>query len=562
MSDNAPPPVPDARVRLWHSLRVRLIAGAATIALVAVFAALLAAYGAGATAQLIERSLAAQHRIDLLGQVSARVSDFAVVTVETAPETVPEEARRARRVSAADRVAAAFAQIDAALARSVAAAERDGETQQMRRATQSLVLARMRAQFERLLREIERAGQTGQLRVHLDGFATQFSPLLNEALSEERRERDNAANAVSDLRRWLILLALGAGLAAAALTVLFYTTLVRPVIAQIGEIRRAAEQIGDGDFDVALPVRSQSELGWVFGEIDRMAARLSARRDEVDADTARLTETIDERTQELSSANDRLSQIDAERRRLFADIGHELRTPLTVILAEAELCQSESATPEEIEAALKTIRARAGGLNRRIDDLLRVARSETGQIDIGSEPFRVDLAAGAAIEDMVRQARRRKVSFVERLEPVVVVGDRDWCRQIISGLIENALKKVSGGTRIEVCCRGETGHAVVEVTDEGPGVPEDELDTVFERFTRGTREASGTGFGVGLSLARWVLEQQGGTIRMISPVPEAPGGGAPAQRGARIVMTLPAEDTAAPGRGLAGIADSKDRVWQ
>ncbi|MEO1493015.1 MAG: ATP-binding protein [Pseudomonadota bacterium] len=553
MSDSRPNSA-RIRVRPWHSLRYRLIAGAAIIALVAVFAALLAAYGAGATAQLIERSLAAQQRIDLLGQVSARVSDYAVVSVETAPVSVPEDAREARRQSAAERVEAAFAQVDTALAASVAAAQEDGEAEQMRRATQSLVLARMRAQFEALLREIRRTGQDGPLRVHLDGFATQFSPLLNEAISEERRERDNAAGKVAALREWLIRVALGAAVAAAALTVLFYVFLVRPMIAQIAEIRRAAEQIGAGDFDVTLPARSHSEFGWVFGEIDRMATRLRARRDEVDADTARLTEIIDARTAELSSANDRLSQIDAERRRLFADIGHELRTPLTVILAETELGQKGAMSAAEIDSAMATIRARAGGLNRRIDDLLRVARSETGQIDLDSVPFRADHAAASAIDDMMRQAKRRKIEIIARLDPVTAIGDPDWCRQIVSGLIENAVKKTPAGKRIEVACWRDGPNVRLSVTDEGPGVPDDEIETVFERFTRGTRETSGTGFGVGLSLARWIVEQQGGAIRLMSPAPEAPGGSPATARGARVVMTLPGGDTRAETTAVTGTA--------
>ncbi|MEO0995398.1 MAG: ATP-binding protein [Pseudomonadota bacterium] len=534
------------RVPTHASLRLRLIVGAAVIALVAVFTAALAVQGTVTIARQIERAASAQQRIDLLSGLSARISDYAVIAVETAAPEVPVEARRARLGSQAERVEDAFAAIDIALGAAVAEVAKDGEAEQMRRATRSLVLARMRAQFQALTRSVDATDGPVSLRAYLDGFATQFSPLLNEAVNEEQRDRDAAHQSVSELRERMVLLALAAAASAAVLTVLFYVVLVRPLMRRLASVREAAAGIGEGDFGIALEAGGQSEIDWLMQEINRTAARLRERQDSVTRDRAALNETIAERTARLEEANARLARIDGERRRFFADIGHELRTPLTVILAESELGLSDEVNAEDATEALSVIRARAKRLNRRIDDLLRVARSETGQIELDAAPFDLASAAEEALSDMAPLAKRRGVTLVPTLAPTPATGDADWTRQVISGLIENAIKKSQAGGVIEVSARTVAKRAQLCVTDEGEGLPPADAERVFDRFARGTREASGSGFGVGLALARWVLQRQAGDIELESPAPRPPRGGGSGRPGAQVRLHLPAVGSPSP----------------
>ncbi|MEO0624634.1 MAG: HAMP domain-containing sensor histidine kinase [Pseudomonadota bacterium] len=534
------------RVPTHASLRLRLIVGAAVIALVAVFTAALAVQGTVTIARQIERAASAQQRIDLLSGLSARISDYAVIAVETAAPEVPVEARRARLGSQAERVEDAFAAIDIALGAAVAEVAKDGEAEQMRRATRSLVLARMRAQFQALTRSVDATDGPVSLRAYLDGFATQFSPLLNEAVNEEQRDRDAAHQSVSELRERMVLLALAAAASAAVLTVLFYFVLVRPLMRRLASVREAAAGIGEGDFGIALEAGGQSEIDWLMQEINRTAARLRERQDSVTRDRAALNETIAERTARLEEANARLARIDGERRRFFADIGHELRTPLTVILAESELGLSDEVNAEDATEALSVIRARAKRLNRRIDDLLRVARSETGQIELDAAPFDLASAAEEALSDMAPLAKRRGVTLVPTLAPTPATGDADWTRQVISGLIENAIKKSQAGGVIEVSAGTVAKRAQLCVTDEGEGLPPADAERVFDRFARGTREASGSGFGVGLALARWVLQRQAGGIELESPAPRPPRGGGSGRPGAQVRLHLPAVGSPSP----------------
>lgn len=542
-SANAFDVLSDGDLRPGTSLRTRLIVGAAAIAAVAVFAAALAAWGTVTTSKLIEQSAAAQARIDLLSGLSARVNDYAVVAVETTVPSVPADARTARLGTQADRVADAFAKIDAALAQAVAASEHDGEAAQMRRATRSLVVARMGAQFDALARSVSGAQDVGALRVHLDGFATQFSPLINEIISEEQRDRDFARVEVAALRDQMIWAALGAGLVAAILLVLFYVTLVRPLISQLAHIRDAAAGIGEGNFSPRLPAARSLELNLVTRELGRTAKSLREREFQVETDRAGLNQTIAERTTELEQANLRLSRIDGDRRRFFADIGHELRTPLTVILAEAELGLRGPIEPGEASESLSVIHARARRLNRRIDDLLRVARSETGQIQLGLDPFDLAVAGSEAVADLQPLARRRGIRLEASLAHARAIGDADWCRQVICGLIENALKHSQAGCSVDVSTAIEGELAIVRVTDDGPGLSPEEIDTVFTRFAQGSREASGSGFGVGLALARWVAEQQSGKVSISSPAEYAPEGASAKGPGITVRFALPVAGT-------------------
>jgi len=223
-------------------------------------------------------------------------------------------------------------------------------------------------------------------------------------------------------------------------------------------------------------------------------------------------------------------------------VGHELRTPLTVILAETELTAGGAeAGPEEMRAALGVIRARARRLNRRIEDLLRVARSESGQLELEARPFDLAAAAREAVEDAAPLARRAKV----RLAPPppcaaapAALGDPDWTRQVIAGVLENAIRHSAAGDTIEVALAAEAGRIEARITDEGDGVRAADQGRIFERHARGA--SRGLGFGVGLALARWVMEAQGGRVALESPAPRPAGAPAGRGPGARVTLTLPA----------------------
>lgn len=515
------------------SLRARLLSGAGLIAAIALGAAGLGAWAASAMQERVDAAAAAQARLETLGTLSARINDYALVAVEAAGE--PEDARRARLTSRADVVQDTFAKAGEGLAQAVDAAREMPEIEQMARASRSLGLARLEAQFEALHRRLTDPAfrdAADALRSELDSFATRFSPLLDRQITEERQAREAAYAAVRDLSATMTRWATALGAAAMLALALFQTALVRPLIRRLSRFTAAARQIGAGKAGVRLPTVQHDELGLAAGHLNRMAARLDQRSRRVADDRRRLEQVIEERTAELRAANHRLERIDRSRRRFFADIGHELRTPLTVIRAEAELGTREDAPrPETVRHSFGTILARARRLNRRVDDLLRVARSESGEIALDERPFDLTAAAREAVEDCQDLAARRRIAL--KLDPhngPQVRGDADWTRQVISGVIDNAIRHSPDEGRVLVT----VGPGSVQVADEGPGVAERDRERIFRRFERGERH--GEGFGIGLALARWVMKQQGGGIGCESP---ARAFDAPRGPGACFRLTLP-----------------------
>jgi len=265
-----------------------------------------------------------------------------------------------------------------------------------------------------------------------------------------------------------------------------------------------------------------------------MATALAARRDAVRGEWARLNDTIAERTEALRSANARLEEIDAARRRFFADISHELRTPLTVILMEAQIGRQGGAGATE---AFATIEARAARLNRRIDDLLRVARSDSGQLVLDPVTTPLDDIATQVVEEVQAEVATEGLTLDVAEMPVeTVLCDPNWVRQVVVGLIRNAIRHAGDGGRLRLAPETGADGAGFSITDNGPGIAPDDHARVFERFAQVGR-MPGQGFGIGLALAKWVIEAQGGQISLQSPVPrESALGDAP---GTKISVRMP-----------------------
>ncbi|MDT8345881.1 MAG: hypothetical protein RQ752_15755, partial [Thermohalobaculum sp.] len=248
------------------SVRLRLLLGTGLIAILAAIAALLSAYGAAQSARLIDIAAHAETRIELIGALSGRVGDYAIVAVQQAgaPGLGPQE-RAARLTARAEAVRAAFARVDAALARAVEDARGLDPDEQSARATRSLGLARMRALFDALDAAI--AGEPADpdpLRAELDGFATRFSPLLNQAIEDERRARAAAFAAVERLRERLIWAAAAVIAIAAGAVTVFHLAITRPLGARLGMAAGAAAAIGRGSFATRLRARGRDEIGLLF----------------------------------------------------------------------------------------------------------------------------------------------------------------------------------------------------------------------------------------------------------------------------------------------------------
>lgn len=487
------------------SLRMRLWLGAGVLAGLAIAAALIAVTALSRTQVHAHEAMAAQTRIEAYGTFSIRVNEWMLGWLS------------AGRDPGAAPVLAALDRLDQLLAEDVAAAGSQGEAD--RRARQAIGPARLRGFFLQLDRALKAdppgtPGGDAAIAFH----ASQAPAAAAMQVEQETLRRDRALQSMQALRRPLLGTALAIALAAPLVLATLYFLTLRPLFSRLRHATRAAEAMAGG---LPLPpgAGGHDELGLMFARLRQMAARVERRR-------ARLESIVAERTSELSQANRRLERIDSSRRRFFADVGHELRTPLTVILGEAELgaASRDAAT----RASFETIRNRALRLFRRIEDLLRIARSESGQLELARRPVALGEAIAAAQADLAPLLRRAGIRVETSLpDGLTGAGDPEWLRQVFAGLFENAAKYAGEGAHVAITGGTRDGRLWVEFADDGPGLPAGADQRVFDRFGQGQPQAA-PGFGVGLALARWVMEASGGSLAAL-----------PSERGLRLGLELP-----------------------
>lgn len=209
-------------------------------------------------------------------------------------------------------------------------------------------------------------------------------------------------------------------------------------------------------------------------------------------------------------------------REFAADASHELRTPLTVIRSSVEhITRHPERTVGEQREALDDIEAEVEHLTVLVDDLLLLARSDSGAVALDRMPLDLADTALDAASALGRAATDRGVHVEVDPEPAMLEGDPARLRQLVMILVDNAIRHSPRDGRVSVTVRSSGTTASVEVDDEGPGVREEDMTHVFDRFWRAPGAPSG-GTGLGLAIAKWIVDRHGGRIG----VANRPEGGA------------------------------------
>jgi two-component system, OmpR family, sensor kinase len=297
------------------------------------------------------------------------------------------------------------------------------------------------------------------------------------------------------LRQLLLILAIATPLIVVLSSVGGYW-LAERATRPVQTITRTAQEISTTDLHRRLNLSQRDEIGELATTFDRMLDRLEGA---------------------------------FERQRQFtADASHELRTPLSIVKTEAERVLQRPHTSQDYIQALSVISQENQRMTRLVGDLLILARADQGQAVLTRE--RVDLSEIVvdAAEDLSQQAAQNDIEIrLSGLDELVVWGDRLYLTQLCLNLLENAIKYSAGvGKQVEVKLDRESDHARMQIIDEGPGIEAEHLPHLFERFyrvdqsrthTRATENASHpSGSGLGLSIARWIVEEHGGSIQVRS----------------------------------------------
>lgn len=213
----------------------------------------------------------------------------------------------------------------------------------------------------------------------------------------------------------------------------------------------------------------------------------------------------------------RLENLFLTQRRFIEDVGHELRTPLTVIKGNIDLMRRMDCMDID---SMDSIESEVLRLTRMVGDLLLLAQEESGKISLDRRIVELDTLLLEVLHQMRILARDRLHLRLGDIDQVLVCGDYDRLKQVVVNLVGNAIKYTPEGGEVIVGLSKVDGRARLIVSDNGPGIPAEDMPHIFERFYRGeksrTRTRDGKGFGLGLSIAYWIVRNHMGTIEVDS----------------------------------------------
>ncbi len=211
-----------------------------------------------------------------------------------------------------------------------------------------------------------------------------------------------------------------------------------------------------------------------------------------------------------------LRRLETMRRDFVANVSHELRTPVSIIRATAEtLDEGAIDDPKHARRFLDALIRNSERLGRLISDLLDISRIEAGEYALETSPVDLQTAAARAIESVASHADERDITLELDLDDeLCLVADANALDQVLLNLVGNAVKYTRGGGRVVIRARSADDQVVVEVEDDGPGIPAQQRDRIFERFYRvdfgRSREVGGT--GLGLSIVKHLVTSMDGQV--------------------------------------------------
>lgn len=213
---------------------------------------------------------------------------------------------------------------------------------------------------------------------------------------------------------------------------------------------------------------------------------------------------------------ERLEGLFTSQQRFLADVSHELRTPLTVVKGNVDLMRRMKRFDEE---SLTSIDQEAGRLTRLVGGLLLLAQAESGKLPLNFQPVELDLLITEVFQEMRIIAGDKVHVHLNEIDQMLVNGDRDRMKQVLINLVANAIQYTPQNGDVFLSLAKVGNQARIVCRDTGPGIPAEDLPHIFERFYRAEKSRTrgkSTGFGLGLSITKWIVEHHSGRIEVNS----------------------------------------------
>jgi signal transduction histidine kinase len=272
-----------------------------------------------------------------------------------------------------------------------------------------------------------------------------------------------------------------------------------------GPIVQALERIAKGDFSIRLDETDPRHEGSVINALVKSVNQMALE----------------------------LNQMEAVRQEFISNVSHEIQSPLTSIRGFARALHNETLSPEERSHYLNIIETESMRLSKLSDNLLKLASLESANMKFEPKPYRLDKQIRTLILACEPQWTEKGIDMDVSADEVSIIADEDLLSQVWVNLIHNSLKFTPAGGKVCVALHQQDGHIEFKITDTGIGIAEEDQARVFERFYKAdqSRERSKGGSGLGLSIAKKIVEMHHGTIGVQSKL------GA----GATFTVLLPAE---------------------
>jgi signal transduction histidine kinase len=321
--------------------------------------------------------------------------------------------------------------------------------------------------------------QSGRLEQGGKPYAEAAIPLAQDTVLVLRAPLEDTLSNVELVRRRLLL----AGAVALLLSLALGYGAAYLFARRLRRLERAADRIASGRFDEPIVDRGRDEVGQLAAAFDRMRQRLAG--------------------------------LERARREFIANASHELRTPIFALGGFLELLDDEEVDEATRKEFLSTAREQVARLTKLATDLLDLSRLDAGRVQLDREKLDLGVVARSICREFEAVARAQGHSIETVAGSADAVGDEQRTIQIGRILVENALLHTPPGTTVRIRAGRENGRAVLEVADEGPGIPEPQQAQVFDRFYRVDGGVT-TGSGLGLAIAKELAELMGGAIELES----------------------------------------------
>jgi len=489
-------------------------------------AAALAYWGIERSLHNLDRSRMADRQLEIYLQLSRRIYHSTLQSV-----VALAEGDRERAIALAPPSAGSRADVQRAwqLIRGEIAVVGDDEKAQERQ--ELLRLAEIELEIAELGESLRRAGRDSVAsggpasRVaaisNLSDPNAVFTAQIDAAIAGEAAEVSQTDRAARQLYDRLMgaakLHALLAAFVTAACLLLLFQGLRRP----LADLMAGTQALAAGDLSHRIQLSGQGEFASLARSFNSMASELQAQRKQLKRGKAELEKAVAKRTEELRLANEALERADGVRRRFLAEVGHELRTPLTIIRGEAQVSlRSKPGRNCNCRPTLRRVTEQTKHMSVLVDDLLFIARHDANESCLALDTVPLGELAADICADVEVMAAERNISIHLTCEDkeLQAVGDADRLRQVILILLNNAIcySRPAGDVYVELSSDRE--HILVEIRDLGIGIKPEDVDLVFERYWRAgnARQHSAEGMGLGLPVAKAIVEAHGGRIAMES----------------------------------------------